>query len=221
MFREDCLYPGGAGQHRVRSYTQVMRGFFLVLLGVSWLGIVGCESVAPTHIDPFAIAPMDLSIDVSILVGESVTDRSAAHLRPSRYMLLPDGSLRFSEVTHNRPVVMPELARRLNRRQVADLWSLAKQIGFADPANGSRMTSFRELQPGPNEIVYVIMFKGMDRRWEFVRRSDAGHVPDPASVQFIRKFAQYAWAADFSREMTVILPQHYDFGPDPYARYRE
>lgn len=199
----------------------VMRGFFLVLLGVSWLGIVGCESATSMHSDPFAFVPMDLSIDVSILVGESVNDRPEAHLRPSRYVLLPDGSLRFSADNQHRPVRMPELARRLNRRQVADLWSLAQQIGFADPANGSPTTSLHTLQPESNEVVYVIMFTGMDRRWEFVRRSDATETPDPASVRFIRKFAQYAWAADFSREMTVILPQHYDFGPDPYARYRE
>lgn len=198
-----------------------MRGFFLVLFGVALLGVGGCESAAPTNSDPFAVVPMDLSIDVSILVGESINDHTEAHLRQSRYVLLPDGSLRFGADNQHRQDWMPELARRLNRRQVADLWSLARQIGFADPDNGSRTSSLHKLKPESNEVVYLIMFTGMDRRWEFVRRSDAAEAPDPASVQFVRKFAQYAWATDYTMEMTYILPQRYDFGPDPYARYRE
>ena len=37
----------------------------------------------------------------------------------------------------------------------------------------------------------------------------------------IRRLAALAWATDLPSNETFVAPIRYDFGPDPYARYRE
>ena len=58
------------------------------------------------------------------------------------------------------------------------------------------------------------------RPWTFVREREASAAPDPAVQQFARRLAAYAWAADYPIERLAETPRRYDFGPDPYARYR-
>ncbi|MCZ6834882.1 MAG: hypothetical protein O7G85_03835 [Planctomycetota bacterium] len=179
----------------------------------------GCSSPQGVSDDPFAVTPMDFSLDLTVMLGDSVSYRPEAHLHPSRCVLFPDGSLYYGESAALGADSMPPLVRRLNRRQVAGVWSLAQQLGFADPENGSEPVNFSLIEPGHDEIVDLIRFTAEGRRWEFVQRATIDS-PDPASMQLVRLLAQLAWASDTRMASEATAPIRYDFGPDPYAIYR-
>jgi hypothetical protein len=179
----------------------------------------GCASPPPISDDPFAVTPIDFSLDLTVLFGKSNSEDSVNRLRPSRCVLFPDGSLYYGEGAEFGPDRIPPLIRRLNRRQVAGVWSLAQQLGFADPDNGSEPTNFTLIHPEPGEIVDLIRISGQGRRWEFVRTSSFNE-PDPASMQLMRLLSQLAWASDTRLSSESMPPVRYDYGPDPYAIYR-
>ena len=206
------------GQNGSHSYTPSMRSIILTM--VFLVCGLGCAMPAPVTDDPFAVTPMDFSLDVTILLGESAPSGSEVHLRPSRCVLYADGSLHYGEGEDLGVDQLPPLVRQLNRRQVAGVWSLAQQLGFADFDNGSEPVNFSLIQAGPDEIVDLIMFTGDGRRWEFVRRSSLEN-PDQASMQLVRLLAQLAWAEDTRLEYIAAPPFRYDFGPDPYSMYRK
>ncbi len=191
-----------------------------IILSVLLVQLTGC-AVPPEFIpDPLGAAPMDFTLDVTILTGEDTNDRPEAQWRQSRYVLFSDGSLHYGADNERKADWMPDLARRLSRERVAEIWSLSQQLGFADPVNGDVPTNFMSISPASTEVVYLIAYTGSNRRWEFVRRTEPGNIADPASVTLVRRLAMLAWADDqLSRERS-LLPNRYDFGPDPYARYR-
>ena len=80
---------------------------------------------------------------------------------------------------------MPEFTRRLNRPQMADLWSLTRQIGYAEPANGVAPINGRSVQPDADGVAYVITLTGDDDRWQFRTLSASAEAPGcamPASA---------------------------------------
>ena len=52
-----------------------------------------CKTPPPVA-DPLAIAPGDFSLDVTVVTNESHT---LAHMRSSRYVVFPDGSLHHGD----------------------------------------------------------------------------------------------------------------------------
>jgi hypothetical protein len=202
-------------------------GMALALLS---LGVSGCASsagqartTAPAG-DPIGEVPNDFSVDLAILRGWGVEDRPESHLRPLRIVLFPDGSLHSgSDVSRGRVNYVPGLTRRLNRDQLGALYALARQLSFSDHERADPMQNPLLIQPNHNEIVYVLAISGNDRRWQFVRRlaPAAGEEPDPVMQRFVRQLADLAWETDLRAEQPLVMPRRYDFGPDPYARYRE
>lgn len=196
----------------------------MCLLIMFSLAMGGCAATPEFSPDPLGVTPMDFAIDLTVLSGEDMKGHPEAHLRQSRMVLFSDGSLHFGTDNERGADWMPRLTRRLTREQVAEIWSLSQQLGFADPENGSVPTNFNLVQPEASEVVYLMAFTGGDTRWEFVRRSDLsedGSQVDPASLALVRKLAELAWASDLPFDDLTVMPNRYDFGPDPYARYRD
>ena len=117
--------------------------------------------------------------------------------------------------------LLPPRTRTLDRRQVAEVWSLANQLGFADRAAADPPLDLGRIDPPRGGIVYVMVFTGNGERWTFVRAAGADEAPDPASVDFTRRLAELAWASDEALPRAMVIPRRYDLGPDPYARYRQ
>ena len=44
---------------------------------------------------------------------------------------------------------------------------------------------------------------------------------DPRIQSALRAIAALAWASDVPPDDTIRFPERYDFGPDPWARFRE
>ena len=191
-----------------------------IILSLLLVRVTGCAAPSEFAPDPLGAAPMDFTLDVTILAGEDIKDRPEAQWRQSRYVLFSDGSLHYGADNERKADWMPDLARRLSRQRVAEIWSLSQQLGFADPVNGDVPTNFMSISPAPTEVVYLIAYTGSNHRWEFVRRTEPGDNADPASVTLVRRLARLAWANDQSSREMPLLPNRYDFGPDPYARYR-
>ena len=191
-----------------------------IILSLLLVRLTGCAAPPEFAPDPLGAVPMDFTLDVTILTGEDIKDRPEAQWRQSRYVLFSDGSLHYGADNERKADWMPDLARRLSRQRVAEIWSLSQQLGFADPVNGDVPTNFMSISPAPTEVVYLIAYTGSNKRWEFVRRTEPGDNADPASVTLVRRLAMLAWANDRSSREMPLLPNRYDFGPDPYARYR-
>ena len=192
----------------------------------------GCQQYRRVSTDPLGAAPTDFSLEVTVLTPPPppVTTTapasqlaSAAHLRQSRYVLFADGSLyQGDDAEHSKGADwLPPLTRVLTRRQVAEVWELSQQLGFTDPANANGATNFK-LVPPPDDghVTYLATFRGWGRRWTFTRAS-AEAQPDAAMTQLVRDLAQLAWSSDLPPTAGYIMPKRYDFGSDPYARYRQ
>jgi hypothetical protein len=187
--------------------------------------LAGCAAPAPTErADPLSVVPEDFSIDLGIECGRARTERPEAHLRPGRFVLLADGSLHYgdeAEMRDNGPERLPPRTRVLDRAEVAGLWSMALQLGFADPAAGEPPVNLDLVAPPPGGILYATVLVANGGRWMFLRESAAGAEPDPPSAALARRLAELAWVSEVPGPRVVVQPRRYDLGPDPYARYRD
>ncbi len=193
----------------------------VIALALPALLTSGCSTPPQTSLDPLATAPEDFSIDLTILCGKDADDRPEAHLRPGRFVVFADGSLHYGWEKGRGPNWLPGWTRTLNRRQVAELWSLAQQIGFTDRTWAIDPVNFSLIEPPRDGLVYLIGFSGAEERWAFIRPASGAAPPDPASVTLVRRLADLAWATDLPEERIRVVPLRYDMGPDPYARYRK
>jgi len=200
-----------------------MRSVALVLLLMVLLGSIACESAPPPG--PGSPPPGDLAINATVLRGPGSPAPDRVERRGGRWLLLPDGSLRAEawldpdgpQPDHHR---RPGVVRTLPEAEVAELWSLAGRLGLADPSRGQPAGNLRSIEPGVREIVQIIEFQGAGRAWAFVSRRPLASDSDPVLSAFIRALAERAWMPDEPAELAPAAAIRYDFGPDPYARYR-
>lgn len=191
----------------------------LMVAAVLMALLPGCAAPPSVSGDPLAAAPEDFALELIMRCDKETPPAPQVHQRPGRFIFLPDGSLHYA--ASDRPDgLMPERTRTLSRRQVAELWSLAHQLGLADPDAGHEPVNLDLIQPPPGGMVYLIAVTGHDRRWMFIDAAAAGEAPDPASVAIVRHLAELAWVSDEPEGRVMIIPRRYDLGPDPYARYR-
>jgi len=190
-------------------YTAAMRWIMRAILLMMMTCLPACSAPFSTVADPLEVAPADFYVDATILVApatRSPDDAKAlhtgpAHVRPARYVLFADGTLRhgFDHAGERGANWLPPITRMLTRAKTAHA-NLVK-------AN-------------PGERVVFIDFRGNGRRWNFLRRAPLDQPPDAALAHFIDHLVQLSWADDESAPDALIAPKRYDFGPDPYERYR-
>jgi hypothetical protein len=181
----------------------------------------GCRAQQRESADPLGAAPTDFSVEVSVMTGTEVP-ATAAHLRQCRYVLFADGSLFAGDDAAREQSAdwLPPLTRVLTRRQVAEVWSLAQQLGFTNSQASHGAINFKTIHPAAGEVAYLASFRGRGQRWSFVRLDDPA-AADPAMTEFVRALGRLAWASDALPAEVRVLPKRYDFGPDPYARFTQ
>jgi hypothetical protein len=208
----------------------------VIALLLAGLASAGCARRQQVSADPLGIAPTDFSIEATVLTGEGATVHESAHLRQSRYVLFADGSFHYGEDVDREQGAdwLPPLTRVLTRKQLADVWSLAQRLGFTDPDNaGGSAINFKLIEPQAGGVTHIVAFRGWGERWSFVHGwapqdgetaphgQTPSHQPDSAMTQLVRELARLAWASDRSPVEAVVMPTRYDFGPDPYERFRQ
>lgn len=197
-------------------YTPLVRP---ALASLPLLLLLSC-SAAPPRTDVADVAPGDLTIEATVLVGRDVDDIDRAERRPGRYVLFPDGGLHADVGRSIDAEVRPGLTRQLERQQLAALWLVARETGLANPENGEPPGNDALIAAAPGEIVHVVTLVADDRRWRFVRMGAATGAMDPATSRFIRELAGLAWVPDETPMRLRPAVVRYDFGPDPYAMFR-
>ncbi len=180
----------------------------------------GCTAAPDYAVDPLSGAPADFTVDLTILRTVDGEPMAPVHLRPGRFVLFPDGSLHFG-LDEDRGVNWLPLPRRaLSRAQVAELWSDIQQLGFTDSARTDPLTNWNRLQPQADQVVYLLALTGHGKRWGFQRTIDVDGPADSAIGALARRLAHLAWASDLPPPRSSVIPRRYDFGDDPYQRYR-
>ncbi len=168
-------------------------------------------------------------------------------LRPGRAIILADGSLRADVGPSVGLDDRPGITRQLRRSQLAGLWRDLDSLGLGAPSAGNHLGNPTLLTPSPREIVQVIELQRDGRDWTIVHRFEVPEAPptessdasrdagdateasvvataeareDPRMRAAIRRIAALAWASDLPPDSVPRYPERYDFGPDPWARYR-
>ena len=194
----------------------------LLLLGLvlAQSACSGTDSTAGSRLvdtDPLANVPRDFQLDVRILVGRRVGDRDRLERRDVHIVLLPDGALHAATGEQVRAGSRPGLARVLYRGQVADVWALMNQlefIGAGEPITGPVRA------PGASELVYVVEYTHDNARRRIEQRFIEADARENATTELVRSLGAIAWLRDRPVQDSTVEPLRYDFGPDPWARYR-
>ncbi len=202
------------------------RGTVLILAIA--VALFGCAAPDVARSAVPASMPGDWSLDATVLVGRDARDAregAAAHLRPGRYALFPDGSLHYADAADDvfgrGTAWLPPRTRVLPIPELEGVWTLARDLGFTDPTAGASARNLNEIRPPADGRAIVISVAGADVRRVFVDRAADGETSDPAAARLVRHLAALAWADDRTEEPGLVHPIRYDLGPDPYARYRD
>lgn len=180
--------------------------------------------------------PADAVIDATVLVGDDLGRRIRrdpgawpVQFRPARAIILPDGVLRADVGADLRVDDRPGVARHLYRAQLEELWRGLDELGFGDPVVGDYDGNLGRLVPGDDEIIQILALQRGGRDWAIVRRFEIPPDTTPAAAaamedarmrSALRRLAALAWAFDDPPNDSIDFPERYDFGPDPWARYR-
>lgn len=197
--------------------------------------LAGCSApprsaaVDKSATDPIGAVPDDFSIDLTILTGSPrlIDPRvpppppREVHHRPSRYIVLADGSLHYGADERRGADWRPGFARRLDRQQMSDLWLLLRQSGLAAPAAGEPPRNNALIEADRDELVYLLTVKRGGERWMVHREIPMDGDLEIPLTTLIQRLAELAWVDPEREERPLIVPERYDFGPDPYARYRQ
>jgi hypothetical protein len=182
----------------------------------------GCGSravVRPDAADVFAGVPEDFSLDVVIEPGVNRVDEDLAHRRAGRFIVFPDGALHYGSDVPEGSDQRPVEQRVLSRGDMARLWSTVREAGLGDRAVAEAPVNDRFVTVGADDILTIVTITANGDRWSAIRRT-TGQDDDPVTKPLLRRLAQLAWATDVRPPDRTIAPRRYDFGPDPYARYR-
>jgi hypothetical protein len=214
------------------------------IAGILTLAIVllqGCAAAPHAAIDG---VPEDGVIAAGVVVGpglvreiETHPEDWPVHLRPGRAIILADGSLRADVGPTLDLGDRPGVSRHLRRAQLAGLWRELDELGLATPDAGNFEGNPKLLTPGRREVLQVLECRRDGRDWIIVHRFEVPPITsgqdaeterevvesaeDPRLRAAIRRIAALAWAADLPPDGIPRYPERYDFGPDPWARYRQ
>ncbi|MDG2022136.1 MAG: hypothetical protein P8J59_09325 [Phycisphaerales bacterium] len=216
-----------------------LRRIFATLLALVFpiVASAGCSSTS-SRVDSDGLA-QDSVIDATVMVGDGLglrieRDPGAwpVQLRPARAIVLPDGVLRADVGADLGVDDRPGMTRSLYRSQLVELWKEMDVLDFGTPSAGNYSGNLELLEPGDDEVIQILHLQRDGRDWTIVRRfeipedasprdSSTFDVEDPRMRSAMRRLAALAWAWDVPPDDSIRFPERYDFGPDPWSRYRE
>lgn len=136
-----------------------------------------------------------------------------------RMVLLADGTLCAASDRVPDAGTRPPRVRRLGREQMAEVWSRLVAAGFASDANAEARGNVALLEPANGEILASLEVHAEGRRLVFARRYRPDDEREQAMRSLVRAVASLAWASDEMLVESAELPNRYDAGVDPYARF--
>ncbi len=208
----------------------MMRAKVTSLLLVGLFLLTGCAASGPpppatgvttSQTDPLEV-PADFSLDLTVWADIAVPTAGQPdadpHVRAGRFILFCDGSLHWSGRVEDPEDEMPPLRRILRRADMAALWTLIRQLGMDDATKATPAVNVRLVEPPPGEVLYLVVLTADGQRWAFRRQAPSRDQPDAAMASLVGRLRELAWAD--RADPVPAAPRRYDFGADPYARYR-
>jgi hypothetical protein len=204
----------------IRSSSRAAIAAFLAIFPLAPLG---CHSAparpAAASADPVGRVPDDLAVELSVRVGFGLGERSRIEERTVRMVLLADGTLCAASDRVPDLGTRPPRVRRLGREQMAEVWSRLVSAGFSSEANAEARGNVALLEPANGEILATLELHAEGRRLVFARRYRPDDEREQAMRSLVRAVASLAWASDEMLVESAELPNRYDAGADPYARF--
>lgn len=174
------------------------------------LVLVGCHAPPATSVEMPNSAPPDFSIDLAVVVGAAVPEVRDSGFLASHYVVFNDGALHYGPPIRRSGDTnwLPPLVRTLSRRQMDELWSVARQLNLVEPDQRDEPMNFRLARPQEEEILYLAAFTGGGQRWNIVQhhhmdQSFVGSIPLLA-----RHLAQLAWVQEEIAESDETAQQN-------------
>jgi hypothetical protein len=205
---------------RDSPYTSRVRLFTLLIIAFACLsGLAGCGSKQVAAGVAFD-APPDFTVDLAVLSDEPKSALKPVHERSARYVLTAEGVLRASFGDDLTPADFPPYTRTLTRDQLNAVWNIVAELRLDVPREGDAVGNVMLVERQRGSVTWLAAVTADGR--EAVARDVApiGEAPDPALRTLTRTLAALAFASDAPDYSRMIVPIRYDFGPDPYARYR-
>jgi len=162
--------------------------------------------------------PQDFQIDVTVLAGETEQGDRPIDERTARYILAPGGDLHFSAGPDLTTSASPGYVRTLEPAAVAQIWAIA--AGQISHSAVHDVPNIELVQAGEGQLTRLIIIQARGDRWFISRTRPIGGTESPDHDRLIRTLAAFAWATDAPDIDILRVPIRYDFGPDPYDRYR-
>ncbi|MDA0802631.1 MAG: hypothetical protein O2819_02610 [Planctomycetota bacterium] len=165
-------------------------------------------------------APSDFAVEVVVQPANPATPEALAERRPAVYLLQPGGEYSAAMGIPDPSVVRPAPMRHLDPSQVDAMWELLVGLGF-DPRRSTAPVAAGQrpgMTNGTQSCMVAIWVRGDgSARWWHLPID--GEAASPAATRVARQCAALAWATDGIPPRTA--PPRFDFGPDPYASFRE
>ncbi len=184
----------------------------IVAAAVAALVAGGCAASCPPEVSLTA-APIDFSLDLTVVQAHPAGLADGTPI--ARCVVFTDGTLHAEEsggLPARGGALPPPYRRTLSIAQLDSLWALCRELEPGAPATGTG-TSLE--QPGVATCTVVVTADG-GRRTCIEQAGDGERFGEPLQA-LLRRAAELAWVdAGAGR----AKPRRYDFGPDPYARYR-
>jgi len=171
--------------------------------------------------DPLVAPPDDFVLHVLTMDADTMPPavESGAPGAGSQFVVSADGVLRADRAPYASTNTVPPIVRTLSRRQMADLWSLLRELGLANAQAGQEPRNPSLVAREAPRPAILITVKADDRSRLFVSSRPDGETADPAAARLVEHVRALAWFGD-ENGRAMVEPKRYDFGPDPYARYR-
>jgi hypothetical protein len=203
-----------------------------LLRGTALAAVAACASgcAAPPEWTPGPAAPDGFVLDIAVIDrSESAAPRGIV----TRAVLLSDGWLHFEERrgtgtpwpaagSDGSALIdwFPAPARWLAPDQVQSVWELCRAQGLGDPSRARPAGRFELPVPAPGAAAHLVVIGSADRWWEPAPDAAPDGDPPAAGRALVGRLRELSLVAP-SAGAGAVAPQRYDFGPDPYARYRE
>jgi hypothetical protein len=172
----------------------------LPLLAAACLALLPACSSPRVEPRPEATAiPEDRPADftLAMTVYSPASPRVAATLpralRPARYIVEPDGSLRAASGPAARAATFPPLARTLTPRQMDQVWRLVRDTALLDPANPARVEDPLTLELSPSHTTATLYIAFADRRTSLRLLLDRGSADALSAEQIADHLAALAF----------------------------
>lgn len=155
---------------------------------------LGCAA-APPPADASG-RPSDFALSITVISSQddpTLISALARPMRPARYVIESDGSLRAAVGAGATPDFRPALTRRLDVAQMARLWRLVEESGFTEQESPARLSSEAAASDLYTSTTAIMSVTRSGRRIASAIDLEAAGAESQAAALIVDQVASWAW----------------------------